>query len=85
MIGKKSAIKMSRLAEQAVYSTSADINRMIQLHAMVGMFEMEIFVNKKLAVKSVYPLEKKGFYVRITEFSALENDCRLYVSWMSNS
>lgn len=84
MIGKKSAIKMTRMAEQAVYSSSSDINRMIRLHALIGMSEMEIFVDKKLAKKSVSSLEKKGYYARITEFSSLEKDCRLYVSWMSN-
>jgi hypothetical protein len=84
MIAKKSAIKITKMAEEAVYSNSSDINQMIKLHAMIGMSEMEIFVEKKLAKRSLNSLEKKGFYARITEFPSLESDCRLYVSWISN-
>jgi predicted transcriptional regulator of viral defense system len=84
MITKKSAIKMTRYAEQVVHKSSSAINEQIQLHAMIGMSEMEIFVDKKTAKKIINSLEKKGYYTRITEFSALENDCRLYVSWMSS-
>lgn len=85
MIGKKSAIKITRTAEQTVYKSSNEISKLIKLHAMIGMFEMEIFVDKKTAKKSSLYLQKKGFYTRITNFAALENDCRLYVSWISSS
>lgn len=84
MITKKSAIKITRHAEQIVHSTFSSINEQIKLHALIGMSEMEIFIDKKIVKKILASLEKKKYYARITEFSCLDNDCRLYVSWMSN-
>lgn len=84
MIAKKSAIKITRSAEQLVHKSFSSINEQIRLHALIGMSEMEIFVDKKTAKKAVISLEKKGYYARITEFCSLDNDCRLHVSWMSS-
>jgi hypothetical protein len=84
MIGKKSVVKITRTAEQAVYNSASEIRNLIKLHAMIGMFEMEVFITKKIAKKASLSLQKRGFYTRITNFNSLEKDCRLYVSWISN-
>jgi hypothetical protein len=85
MIGKKSVVKITRTAEQAVYNSASEISNLIKLHAMIGMFEMEVFVTKEIAKRTSLSLQKRGFYTRITNFNSLENDCRLYVSWISSS
>jgi hypothetical protein len=54
------------------------------MHCQLGLSEMEVFVDKKFSIKCVNLLEKKGFYCRVIKFKALENEVRLYVSWISN-
>lgn len=84
MLTKKKAIAISSQSENLVYLSILDIFQVIHLHAQLGMYEMEIFVEKKKANKFADSIRKKGFYCRIIEFKALENECRLYVSWLSN-
>lgn len=84
MLTKKKAIAISSQSENLVYLSILDIFQVIHLHAQLGMYEMEIFVEKKKANKLAESIRKKGFYCRIIEFKALENECRLYVSWLSD-
>jgi hypothetical protein len=84
MLTKKKAIAISTESENLVYLSILDIFQVVQLHAQLGMYEMEIFVEKKKSNKFAQSLRKKGFYCRIIEFKALENECRLYVSWLSD-
>jgi hypothetical protein len=84
MITKKQAVKLARMAEVTVYTTKDDIAHLIYLHAELGFFEFEVFVTKTLAKKIIPALEKKGFYAKQLEFKALEDECKLYVSWISN-
>ena len=84
MLTKKKAANISRMSENLVYLNLVDVIQLIELHAQLGMYEMEIFVEKKKSQKFAQSLRKKGFYCRIFEFKALEHDCRFYVSWISN-
>ncbi len=84
MITKKQAVNLARKAEVSVYTTRYDVEHLIYLHAELGFFEFEVFVTKELAKKCMIFLEKKGFYVRQTEFKSLENECRLHISWISS-
>jgi hypothetical protein len=61
-----------------------DIAYLIQLHAELGMDEMEVFVEKDSVPKLRKALDKKKFYSKVLEFAALEHECRLYISWISN-
>jgi hypothetical protein len=84
MISRKQAIDLTRQSEYLVYSDINDIAYLIQLHAELGMDEMEIFIEKTSVKKLKKALNKKKFYSRVTEFKSLEHECRLYISWMSN-
>lgn len=84
MITRKKAIQITKLAEVSVYSETNDIAQLIQLHAELGMDEMEVFVEKKSVKKLQKALASKKFYSRAIEFEALKNECKLYVSWISN-
>lgn len=84
MITRKQAIDLTRQSEYLVYSDINDIAYLIQIHAELGMDEMEIFIEKTSAKKLKKVLDKKKFYSRVTEFKSLEHECRLYISWMSN-
>lgn len=83
MMSKKKAIQIATIGESSVYSSVFDISQLIQMHAELGMFEMEVFITKDCAKKCVKALDKKRFYSKITNFKALEHECRLYVSWIS--
>ncbi len=84
MITRKKAIELTKRAEMSVYSETEDIAQLIQLHAELGMDEMEVFVEKKSVKKLQKVLSTKNFYSKATEFKSLENECRLYISWISN-
>ena len=84
MISKKKAIEITRDAEYSVYTTVEDIAQLIEMHAKLGMSDMEIFIEKSSAKKFMKILDKKKYYSRITEFKSLEHECRLYISWISN-
>jgi len=84
MLTKKKAIALTRQSEILVYSDINDIAYLIQLHAELGMDEMEVFVEKKSVRKLTKALNKKKFYSKVTNFKSLEHECRLYVSWISN-
>lgn len=84
MMNKKTAVKIATISENIVYTSVIDIAQLIQLHAELGMFDMEIFISKDIAKKCVKALDKKNFYSKITEFKSLPHECRLYVSWISN-
>lgn len=84
MLTRKQAIALTRQSEYLVYSDINDIAYLIQLHAELGMDEMEIFIEKTSSKKIKKALDKKKFYSRITEFKSLQHECRLYISWMSN-
>jgi len=81
---RKKAIQVTSIFENVVYTSVEDIGQLIQMHAQLGMSEMEIFVAKDCVKKCVKALDKKKFYSRITEFKSLPHECRLYVSWMSS-
>jgi hypothetical protein len=82
-MNKKQAIKKTRICETLVYSRVEDIATLIDLHSQLGMDEMEVFIDKKQLNKMQKVLDKKKFYSRAIEFESLQNECRLYVSWMS--
>lgn len=84
MLTKKKAIALTRQSESIVYSSIEDIAQLIQLHAELGMEEMEVFVEKKQLPKITRTLNKKNYYYKVTNFEALENESRLYVCWMSS-
>jgi hypothetical protein len=84
MIPKKKAIEITRDAEGSVYTTIEDIAQLIEMHAKLGMSDMEVFIEKSSAKKFMKILDKKKYYSRITEFKSLEHECRLYISWISN-
>lgn len=84
MLTKKKAIAITRQSEMLVYSETEDIAQLIQLHAELGMDEMEVFVEKKSVKKLQKALNTKKFYSKAIEFESLKNECRLYVSWISN-
>lgn len=84
MITRKQAISITRVSESYVYSEVEDIAQLIQLHAELGMDEMEVFIEKKSIKKLKKALDKKKFYSKVTTFKSLEHECRLYISWMSN-
>lgn len=84
MFNKKKAISITAESENLVYINMEGIFHLIQLYAELGMWEMEIFVDKKKSQKYASTLRKKGFYCRVIEFKALEHECRLYVSWLSD-
>jgi hypothetical protein len=84
MMSKKTAIELTRFSENLVYTSTDDIAQLIQLHAQLGMSEMEVFVSKDIVKKCVKALDKKKFYSKVIEFKSLQHECRLYVSWISN-
>lgn len=84
MLTKKQAVTITRNSELLVYSEIDDIGYLIQLHAELGMDEMEIFIEKKAYKKIKKVLDKKGFYSRTFEFKSLEHECKLYISWISS-
>jgi hypothetical protein len=84
MLTKKKAVAISNKSENLVYLNLIDIFELIELHARLGMYEMEVFIEKKKSQKFAQSLRKKGFYCRIFEFKALEHECKFYVSWISN-
>jgi hypothetical protein len=84
MLTKKQAFQLTKQCENLVYTDKNDLAQLVQLHAELGMCEMEIFVDKKNCQKYATMLRKKGFYCRVIEFKALKHECRLYVSWISD-
>lgn len=84
MLNKSKMLKLAYKCENIVYTDIKDIAMAIQLHAELGQFEMEIFVDKKKAQRFASRLRKKKYYCVIFNFKALENQSRLYVSWMSD-
>jgi hypothetical protein len=84
MLTKKKAMTISNESENLVYLNLIDVFQLIELHARLGMYEMEIFVEKKKSNKFASSLRKRGFYCRVLEFKALEHECKFYVSWISN-
>lgn len=84
MISRKQAVQLTKQCENLVYTDKNDLAQLVQLHAELGMSEMEIFVDKKNSEKYASALRKKGFYCRVIEFKALKHECRLYVSWISD-
>lgn len=84
MLTKKKAVQLTMICENLVYTSKEALGNLIELHAQLGMSEMEVFVDKKSAEKYATSLRKKGYYCKVLEFKALEHECRLYVSWISN-
>lgn len=84
MLTKKKAIAITSQCENLIYTSIKDLAFVLQLHAGLGMSEMEVFVDKKKSHKYAESFRKKGFYCRIIEFKSLKNECRLYISWISD-
>jgi hypothetical protein len=84
MLSKNKISKLAYESEGIVYTNISDIAVAIQLHAELGQFEMEVFVDKKKAEKFASALRKKKYYCAVFNFEALKHESRLYVSWMSS-
>jgi hypothetical protein len=84
MLTRKKAIELTRQSENLVFCEIEDIAHLIQIHAELGMDEMEVFVEKAAIPKIRKVLDKKKFYSRVFEFESLQNESRLYISWISN-
>lgn len=84
MLTKKKAISISNESQNLVYLNLIDICQLIELHARLGMYEMEIYIEKKKSIKFASSLRKRGFYCRVLEFKALEHECKFYISWISD-
>lgn len=84
MLSKKKAIQITSQSENTVYNSKHDLAQLVQLHAELGISEMEVFVDKKNVNKYASMLRKKGYYCKVIEFASLKHECRLYVSWISN-
>lgn len=83
-MNKKSIVKLTQESENLVYTSLEDVEYLIQLHAELGYYEMEAFVEKDISSKIQQSLDKRGFYCRIIKFKALQNEVRIYVSWISS-
>lgn len=83
-MNKKSIVKLTQESENLVYTCLEDIEYLIQLHAELGYYEMEAFLEKSIADKVQRSLDKRGFYCKILKFKALPNEVRIYVSWISS-
>jgi hypothetical protein len=81
MLNKKKIAARARECEGLVCTTIADVAELIEVHAELGHFEIEIFITKKLSPKIYSLLDSKGFYCRTFDFASLEHECKLYVSW----
>lgn len=81
MIKKKRAIKLANDFEVLVFNTMSDIDLAIKCHASVGMYEMEVFIAKKIATKAQMKLIQEGYRATIGDFSSNNNCCLIYVSW----
>lgn len=84
MLTKKKAMAITEQCENIIYTSIKDLSDIIHLHAGLGMSEMEVYVDKKKSQKYAESFRKKGFYCRIIEFKSLKNECRLYISWISD-
>lgn len=84
MLTKKKAMAITEQCENIIYGSIKDISDILQLHAGLGMSEMEVYVDKKKSHKYAESFRKKGFYCRVIEFKSLKNECRLYISWISD-
>lgn len=84
MLSKNKIAKLAYQSENMVYTNITDVAAAIQLHAELGQFEMEVFVDKKKAEKFASALRKKKYYCAVFNFEALKHESRLYVSWMSS-
>ena len=84
MVNSRKMYQRSSQAESLVYINFLDICELIQHHADLGFFEMEVFVDKKNAEKYASKLRKKKYYCAVFHFESLNKESRLYVSWISN-
>lgn len=84
MVSKKKAIEVTENSQRLIYTSNKDIGTLIELHAMCGYSELEIFVDKKKCKKYVEFFRKKGFYCRLIEIASLKEQCILYMSWISD-
>jgi hypothetical protein len=81
MISKKTAQKLAYKSENIVYNTIRDISTLIEIHAKLGHFHIEVFTTKKFAEGCRERLQSKGFNVTIGDIESTPNQCLLYVSW----
>ena len=81
MIKKTKAIKLASDFEVIVFNTISEIDLAIKCHASLGIYEMEVFVSKKIAQKAQIKLISEGYRARLGEFSSNQNCCLIYVSW----
>lgn len=84
MLTRRQAIKLARFSEALVCTEVSDVAQLISIYAELGMYDMDIFIDKSLIPKIKKALDKRGFYYRVNNYEALEHECSLYVSWMSN-
>jgi hypothetical protein len=81
MISKKKASAIAYRYEDTVFSNLSEISTLIEIHAKLGHFHLEVFITNKLAKRCKGPLESKGYYVNIGEIESTPNQCLLYISW----
>jgi len=81
VIKKTKAIKLASDFEVIVFNTISEIDLAIKCHASLGIYEMEVFVSKKIAQKAQIKLISEGYRARLGEFSSNQNCCLIYVSW----
>lgn len=81
MLNKNKMAEFSQYSENLVYTNMTDIYQAIELHASLGFYEAEFYVDKKLMNRAFAKLDKKGFYCRTFEFKSLPKEGKLYVSW----
>lgn len=84
MLSKKRMLKLANDSGALVYTNIKSIALAIELHAQLGHFEMEIFVEKRKVEKFALSLRKKKYYCAVFHFEALKKESRLYVSWFSD-
>lgn len=84
MLTKKKAMAITSQCENLVYFKLSDLSFVLQLHAELGMSEMEVWIIKKKSNRLVEAFRKKGFYCRVIEFKSLKDECKLYISWISD-
>ena len=84
MLSRKEAINLARFSETLVCTEVEDISELIRVYAELGHYELDVFIDKSLAKKVKRVLDKNGYYSKVTDYAALEHECSIYISWMSN-
>ena len=85
MISRNKANQIANSFEDHVFSRVSDIFTMIEAYSLMGAFDMEVFIEKKLVTKATSTLTKKGYYGRVGVVNSVEKWAILYVDWSGPS